>query len=282
MEEEKKVKNILVIYHADCPDGFGAAYSAWKKFGDTAEYLPVFHKTEPPDVRGKDVYTLDYCYSKDITARIMGQANRLVVIDHHVTAEEAVKMATEHVFDNFHSGSFLSWQYFHPEAPVPLFIRYVEDKDLWKFALPDSNAVFFWLVNLPREFVAWDRIIADFEDERKRSSFVAEGKRIEGQMMRVVNDHVARAKEVSFEGYKTLIIETAVYHSEVGHALAKKLPPIGIVWVEKNGKFSVSLRSDGTVDVSKLAQKYGGGGHKAAAGFVLDSKKELDILFNLN
>ena len=30
---------------------------------------------------------------------------------------------------------------------------------------------------------------------------------------------------------------------------------------------TVSLRSDGSVDVSKLAKKYGGGGHKAAAGF---------------
>ena len=30
------LKNIVVIYHADCRDGFGAAYAAWKKFGDRA------------------------------------------------------------------------------------------------------------------------------------------------------------------------------------------------------------------------------------------------------
>ena len=35
--------------------------------------------------------------------------------------------------------------------------------------------------------------------------------------------------------------------------------------VEK--RFHISLRSDGTVDVAKIATKYGGGGHKNAAGF---------------
>jgi hypothetical protein len=30
----------LIIYHAHCTDGFGAAYAAGCKFGDMAEYLP--------------------------------------------------------------------------------------------------------------------------------------------------------------------------------------------------------------------------------------------------
>ena len=40
--------NISVLYHADCPDGFGGAYAAWKKFGDTAEYIPVKYGRTPP------------------------------------------------------------------------------------------------------------------------------------------------------------------------------------------------------------------------------------------
>ena len=31
----------LIIYHRSCADGFGAAYSAWLRFGDEAEYLPM-------------------------------------------------------------------------------------------------------------------------------------------------------------------------------------------------------------------------------------------------
>ena len=31
----------LVIYHAHCTDGFGAAFAAWMKLGDDAEYVPM-------------------------------------------------------------------------------------------------------------------------------------------------------------------------------------------------------------------------------------------------
>ena len=42
----------LVLYHANCPDGFGAALAAWKHFGNEAEYVPVQYGKEPPDVSG--------------------------------------------------------------------------------------------------------------------------------------------------------------------------------------------------------------------------------------
>jgi len=43
------LKEIVIIYHADCPDGFGAAYAAWKKFGDKASYLPCYMPAPVPD-----------------------------------------------------------------------------------------------------------------------------------------------------------------------------------------------------------------------------------------
>jgi len=277
-EEPKK---ILVLYHADCSDGFGAAYAAWKKFGDSADYLPILYKTSPPDVRGKIVYLLDYGYPKDVTDAIARNAERFVMIDHHITNEDTVKKASEYVFENSHSAAVLSWKYFHPDIKVPTLFEYIEDKDLWKFSLPFSREVSRWFAGLPADFVAWDGVVSDFEDEKTRNTFIAEGSRILAQVNKVISDLVSRAKPIVFEGYKTLIIETPVFHSEVGNALAQKMPPIGIVWVEKNGKYSVSLRSDGTVDVSKMAEKYGGGGHKSASGFVLDTKEELNSLFGL-
>jgi len=281
LKEETEAKKILVLYHADCSDGFGAAYSAWKKFGDMAEYMPILYKTDPPDVRGKIVYILDYGFPRNITEKIAMDADKLIIIDHHVTNKDIVELAPEHIFDISHSGSVLAWKYFHPDIPVPLLLKYVEDKDLWRFLLPDSKEVSRWFANLPADFNTWDRMIADFENEDTRRAFIAEGGRILTQVNKVIDDLVSRAKPIIFEGYKTLIIETPVFHSEVGNALANKLPPIGIVCVEKNGKFSVSLRSDGTVDVSKLAEKYGGGGHKSASGFVLDTREELNNLFKL-
>ena len=38
-------------------------------------------------------------------------------------------------------------------------------------------------------------------------------------------------------------------------------------YVDSAGKVRVSLRSEGDYDVSGIAKRYGGGGHKNAAGF---------------
>ena len=50
----------VVIYHADCTDGFGAAYSAWKCLGNRAEYYACKHGTPPPNVKDKNVVILDF------------------------------------------------------------------------------------------------------------------------------------------------------------------------------------------------------------------------------
>jgi len=52
----------MVIYHGNCSDGFGAAFSAWKLLGSRAEYIPGKFGTPPPDVTGKKVVVLDFSY----------------------------------------------------------------------------------------------------------------------------------------------------------------------------------------------------------------------------
>src|SRR5580698_3860341 len=95
-------KDIVVIYHKRCPDGFGAAYAAWKKFGDTAEYLAAGYGDPVPEgLEGKEVYIVDFVYEQpgamEEIARI---AKKLVVLDHHVSSRALVEAAPEHIFDN--------------------------------------------------------------------------------------------------------------------------------------------------------------------------------------
>ena len=75
-----------VIYHADCTDGFGAAYSAWKQLGNRAEYHACKHGTPPPDVKGKNVVILDFSFNNATTKQMIEEANSLLVIDHHKSA----------------------------------------------------------------------------------------------------------------------------------------------------------------------------------------------------
>jgi len=48
---------------------------------------------------------------------------------------------------------------------------------------------------------------------------------------------------------------------------------IGVIMAErKKGEYNVSLRSHGNADMAKVAESFGGGGHKNAAGFTLSGK----------
>src|ERR1700744_3146163 len=82
----------VVMYHGNCPDGFGGAYAAWKKFGDSAEYIPLSRSDVPlPDVSGADVYLIDFTFLQDKMDALLAQAASFVVLDHH----EGVRDVTE-------------------------------------------------------------------------------------------------------------------------------------------------------------------------------------------
>lgn len=66
--------------------------------------------------------------------------------------------------------------------------------------------------------------------------------------------------------------------SELVGKLAEGPVPFAVGWFQRgDGKYAYSLRSRGEYDVSKLAVRYGGGGHRNAAGFQSDEPP--DALF---
>jgi phosphoesterase RecJ-like protein len=61
----------------------------------------------------------------------------------------------------------------------------------------------------------------------------------------------------------------------VNHTLAMPGVEVGVFFAEQpRGGVKVSLRSRGRVDVARVAERFGGGGHKAAAGATLDDPLE--------
>lgn len=80
--------SVYILFHAHCPDGFGAAYAAWKRFGDQATYLPVRHGDSPPDMpAGSEVYIIDYAFKRPVLLELAAH-HTLKVLDHHRTAAE--------------------------------------------------------------------------------------------------------------------------------------------------------------------------------------------------
>src|SRR3989338_204024 len=106
-------KDIVVLYHGNCTDGFSAAWVAWKKFGNNAEYIGVGLDDAP--LRGlinKEIYSLDFTYKAKYIPELLSRNKKLVVIDHHITNTETTKMAQDYLFDLTHSAAVLTWKYF--------------------------------------------------------------------------------------------------------------------------------------------------------------------------
>lgn len=284
--QEPNAKNVTVIYHGNCRDGFGAAYAAWKRFGDAATYLPARAGDPPPEgLAGRDVYILDYSYNAPTLQQLHADTNSLVVIDHHQSAEEAVTAYKENVFDLNHSGAVLAWQYFHPETPVPKLLRYVEDHDLWKLALPHTRAVGAALSEYPHEFAAWDELAAAFEDEEAFAGIVTRGGIIAGVEARIIDELFTYRERVQLGEHMGYALNVSrLFRSVLGNMLAEASAqeggePLGIVYYRSNGGVNVSLRSTGDFDVAAIAEQYGGGGHKNAASFRVLNFADLPFTF---
>ena len=155
----------LVIYHAQCTDGFGAAFAAWLKLGDNAEYLPLryndpsWQEDVTPDisfkVQDREVYILDFSFSRVVMETLFQYAKRVVWLDHHKTAFEMwcpefyAKPSKTHEYiesdlgyirlHDGKSGAMLAWEYFHPGTEVPLFIRHIDDRDRWQFKMEGTK-----------------------------------------------------------------------------------------------------------------------------------------------
>ena len=267
---ELSMKKIVIIYHKDCPDGFGGAWAAWKKFKDKAEYIAVYPRALPSKViKDREVYIVDNSYPKEAQQRLMDTNKSVVVLDHHESSEKDVRAFPQNVFDNNHSGAVLAWKHFHPKKPVPTLLKYVEDVDLWKHVLPHSREINMYTSAYKFDFKQWDVFARKLEKAKTRTACVREGAAIMNYFNRVVLDAVNVADYVQFGKYKVYAtnFSSKRFTSEIGNSLAKKYPPFGIIWHEEGNVLYVSMRSDGTVDVAKIAEQYYGGGHKAAAAF---------------
>ena len=276
IKSTEPLKGIVVMYHGFCTDGFGAAYSAWKKFGDSASYIGMERNGEKLDsalFAGKDVYVLDYSFSKEEMLECEAKANSFIVIDHHISAKEAVESLKNYIFALDHSGAYLAWKYFHPETKVPRCIEYISDSDIWAHSLPDWKEIESYIYRNQEDhftFSYFDELVVMLESE----DGYAKAKEIGSIFVSVLNHNVKMYAEmaelIEFEGHTIYAVNAPrEVRSELGHVLALKTNSFSLIFTYEKGKLKCSLRSVDYFDVSKIAEKYGGGGHKNAAGFII-------------
>lgn len=270
-----EINNIVIIYHQHCFDGFGAAYAAWKKFGNNATYIPALHRDAYPEgVENKEVYVLDFCFNEEVTKELQAKNKKFVILDHHVSVQALVENTIGSIFSETDSGAKIAWKYFHPETKVPTLIEYLSDGDTWAHALPLWREVEGYIHVHELEFSTFENL--EEELENRLDSVIEKGKILNKHFNNLVNDHVEKAMLVEFEEYQVYAVNAPSFlRSELGHRLALKKGPFSIVYRFEKDVLRISLRGDGSVDCTKLAEKHGGGGHHDAAAIIMKGKNPL-------
>jgi uncharacterized protein len=261
----------LIAYHKNCLDGFGGAWAAWKVFGADADYIGLEHHIPPPDsISGREVYFIDFCYQLEIMQGIFDSNESVIVLDHHATRENVTRCAQEFRYALDHSGSILSWNYFHPDTPAPYLLRVIEDNDLYHHALPDVRELIQIVALAPFDFETWSSLAQSIEDVQARKTYIRDGALLLSARDKAVDVLLQGAEPVVFEGHHIFAVNTPRLYSETANAMYEQLGcAFGLTWYYQDGWIHVSLRSDGTCDVSQIAKKYNGGGHRGASGFSL-------------
>lgn len=309
----------LVIYHASCMDGLAAAWAcreAMKEQMRNPKFMACNYGDPIPDLSGKDVFLLDFTFDdiEGFRAKAPG-ATSIKVLDHHKGPHETWQQLAkeidnlEYIYDANQSGCMIAWQYFHPDKyDIPALLRIIEDRDLWKFELPDTREVFayvcsFGLLKRPVEhtdflelFERFGKHVEAYEKDRRtapqqgagilrernslmdaiieRNSFIAEWpeygpKEDDPETLEVKGVHMVPVCEAPYEMASDIAEKLYTEHEDA---------PFAVVYESrwKTGQRKYSIRSHKTrgINVLPIAQAEGGSGHEHAAGWLCPIEQE--------
>lgn len=281
-----------ILYHSNCPDGFGSAFAMFLVHGNSeTKYMPVTHGVSLPKefkeglTKDDQVFICDFSFDVN-TLKELNSICKTIVLDHHITAEKAIKdSGCEYVFDINRSGSTITFDYLSKanllDSKRRRFFEYLEDRDLWKFILPGSRAISAWIMSYEYNLDVWFNCLLQFQCyqgvcEQQGAAILRSN--IKNTSMICDNSKEIQIYAGAKEPYSVAIVNATSHWSEVGEALLKKHPNVGIslsYYKDNNNKWKFSMRSLPDIDCTPIAKFFGGGGHKNAAGFQLNNLKDL-------
>lgn len=319
----------LCIYHGNCADGFGAAWVVNRALMGEVDFHAGIYQDPPPDVKDRFVIMVDFSYKRPVLQEMAAEALGILVLDHHKTAmadlepdpmDDTFAVALDMnwkdfsasfdvwgpddrgiytLFDMKRSGAGITWDFFFPNNKRPDLINHIEDRDLWKFALPHTREIQAALFSYPYDLQVWDEMMFGQTDrlyaegvvvERKHHKDIKELVPVVTRLMRikVPHDLDASGRVVSTTDFIVPMANLPyTMTADAGHLLCGAAfsdggvltwmdPPnedigvspfAGCYWDTPKGRqFSLRSRKHG-IDVGEIAKLYGGGGHANASGF---------------
>lgn len=272
-----------VVFHSPCNDGSGAAVAAWLKLGDKAAYeRRMYHKEfSETAVRGKNVIVLDASFPREELLALRAVANKVMILDHHHSAMEALGDLPGCFFTMENSGAILSWYYFHGlDSTPPQLLSYIEDRDLWRWNDRATSEPLYYALRDKCSNSDFKTYLT-YIDPDKLAELIAYGKTLVAANHKWCEEAALKAELKTFVlpttggTYKIMCreIDNDRLTSELSEYLYNHNDiDFVMLWCKTiDGKYKVSFRTKNPeVNVGAIATALGGGGHKQASGAVLN------------
>ena len=233
----------------------------------------------------EQIYIVDFSISPDEMRDLLKITKDVTWIDHHKTAIEKYANFEYDIrgirYDGI-AGCMLTYCYIHHMTQrgqgdikpfnismtedAPKFTKLIADWDVWKFDFGDDTRFFQTAFNA-YDFKPSSKNWLKFLDEPVREQLmINEGMTMAQYRDNWAKEYIKMGFETEFEGYKCFALNLGMANSEYFKSLPEGKYDILMPFSFDGALFKVSMYSK-TVDVSKIAIKYGGGGHKGASGF---------------
>ena len=268
----------IVIYHANCDDGFCAAWLHHHLSTRMGEYIAAQCGDDPPDVKGREVLIFGFSYRRDTLLKMHEQADSLLVFDHHKTAEAELDGLDFCAFDSDKSGARMALKYLEGEGAENWLVDHIGSRDFWGNPMPNNELVLTGLSSYPRDFETWDRLF-----KKGPAALGRLGRHIKGYHSRLVAKAVEDHSWVNIAGHIVPVATHTIARitSDIARALAEieGVPFAAGLGVLSSGDIVWHLRSRGDFDVRELARRFGGDGHRHGASFqaALADRIEADL-----
>ena len=256
-----------------------------KETNEKCEFISINYNNDFPFdsiTQNETVIIVDFSLQKEGEfEKLLNITKNIIWIDHHKTAiEKHYPLKLNGIRKDGVSGCELTWHWFYPGRPIPRVVELLGDYDIWSFKHGDNTNFLqtgIRLYNTKPESEDWVRWLDQFYfpiDELGKGE-------ISLKYRNTYYNGLVKSFSffIEFEGYKTVVCNAGSVSSQLFDSV-KEDYDIMMPFVFDGKKWIVSLYTKKeNIDVSEIAKKYGGGGHRKASGFRCD---ELPFIRKIN
>lgn len=278
-----------IIYHeiksgVPCPDGLAAAWVANKVFPQSDVIGVNYGNREQLDVSDyKELIIVDFSFPVSTIKEWRKQNKKILLIDHHKTALNDLSTLITNgvlnsdrriIFDMDECGATLTWKTLLQNRPMPPFLRYIKDRDIWLHRLPCTHEIHAALSALKPSFKLFDVLELMTEEALIKYLKPLGLKELKKRHERILELAAHHYWDI-IGGYEVPIVnlskEDAYLTSDICAYLYKRFPKAPFAAVVTSTKVSLRSDKDGlNTDVGAIAKMFGGGGHNCASSYQLN------------